>query len=465
MTARLLRGLTLGLLCLAASPAMADEDLLPKGDVQPALIRSSDTRLSGVYYPLAPGETLSFDVTGPTVFRVYARQRVVAEGGALTTLDILGDGGVIPNLGDIPVAGALDPSASLLDVGEGKAGVVTEKRVNLFLEGAHVLGVRSDAAGPALLIRVVEVGEEEAAAPVAEARYEDDPLGAALADAGAVSEAPVVEPVAEPVAEPAPVVEPVAEPAPVAEPVLAEVDPVEITENPAPADDPWAIEAPAEPEALTPEEVWPTPAPIVEATPEASGVTEAPVPPPEPRATGFDAMSYGVKLGFGSAASATRMSGYIGLEARLPLSERIGLTASLGRYGIRYDGALAVQPSIGGLEASTESELSWTTRVRPLEVSARYQRSIGGDVQGFGSAGLATYLSTRVPTEGDKVRGLSLGTVWALGMDIPIGPGVLSPTLSLNTGRRGFDNTSVDGDEARERLRTGRFNTAYLLTF
>lgn len=172
-----------------------------------------------------------------------------------------------------------------------------------------------------------------------------------------------------------------------------------------------------------------------------------------------------MRLGLGTASAGTSPSLYLGLEARLPVGEHLRLTGAVGRYGIHLEQDLAIQPALGGLDAQTTQTVDWRTRVRPLELGAQLHTGLGGsDTELYLGAALATYLSTRIQDE-EVQRGLSVGRAWSTGLNIPVKDFVLSPSLSVNAGKRRFDNPTVDGDIAREQLRTTRVNLALFYSF
>ena len=153
---------------------------------------------------------------------------------------------------------------------------------------------------------------------------------------------------------------------------------------------------------------------------------------------------------------------YLGLELLYNLGvPNVHLGARFGRYGIGLEQDLAIQPPIGG--TSTALTLDWSTRVRPLELGARYTVHIGG-INAYGWGALAAYSATRIDGE-KRIRGASLGTSWAMGLDFDVGPGMLSPELAFNLGSRDFGNLNPQGQAARERLSSSRLNLAYRIAF
>ncbi|MCB9760449.1 MAG: hypothetical protein H6739_11475 [Alphaproteobacteria bacterium] len=430
-------------LALASAPSWAaDQVLVPTGEVAPVLLRADAD--AGAYYPLAPDGELTYEVVGPAEFQLVFRQRLpTASGADGVTIQLLGDGQPFMK---VDVSGALDESGVILDLQGGFPTVASADTANLSLKGEHTLTVKGPGTGNALLLQVV-----------AKDSYEPAPV---LIGSASEPEAPATEPAA---AEPA---------AEGTEDATAETDePAEDDLDLSDLDLTDLIED--EGDAVADD------ADVVDVTEDTSPTLGGPEHPLDGPASGppaevddldrgglaFDLsrLEYGARLGMGGAAAGSKTSGYFGVEARLPLSERVGVGLALGRYGIRLEQEVAVQPALGGVDASVADTVAWRTGVWPLEATARYRLPVG-PVHAYGAGGLAMYFSNRVQDDA-KVRGVSLGTVWALGADIELGPGTLTPSLSLNTGRRGYDNPSPSGDEARERLRTARLNAAYFISF
>lgn len=403
------------LLALLFTPSLAlAADLTPTGSPAAVLVRAEE--LGGNYFELKPGEKLDFAVQGPAKVKIYARQKlpVDTDGAGAATLRPLGDGHTF--MSDITIPGDIDPNGRVLDLHGGTPTLAANQDAELSLSGAHVLSLSLTQGQYPVLVRV-ELSSGPAPTESSPWLTEDVDLSG---------------------------------------PDIVEADP-EI----------WPATPTLKPDATT--KVEPPPP----AKPAAEPTTAAPPPPREvSRSTASldeepARLEAGLRLGLGSAPSASRTLGYIGLEARFPMTDHLGLGVAVGRYGIHYEGQLAVQLPLGGAGASTVETVDWTTKVRPLEATVRYGGvPLGGSVSGFGAVGLAGYASTRVDHSADtKVSGVSVGLTGAVGADIPLGPGLISPSLSLNTGRRGFDNPAEDGDEARERIRSTRINASYLLRF
>ena len=115
-------------------------------------------------------------------------------------------------------------------------------------------------------------------------------------------------------------------------------------------------------------------------------------------------------------------------------------------------------------EAQTLS-VDYATNVLPLEVNALWHAPWDmGTLQPVAGTGLGFYFSRRVGDLGSG-GGLSLGTQWFFGADIPLTSGTLSTTLAWNGARKQFGNRNEDGEAARETLATLRLNLAWLLPF
>jgi hypothetical protein len=412
-------------LSLFASPAWADEELTPNSSTTPALVRASD---GGVYHPLPAQGKLAFDVVGPATLSVDLRQRLPSADARSHAVKVQakGDGMLILTV----KVGAAADSGSILDAAGGVPTKADRAEITV-PPGEHLFTLEPVDAEFPLLAKVTLLGGDGPAEPV-------------LADL----EPEVVEP----------------------EPKVVEPPPEE-DEAFLPEDD-FEFEAEpdlAEPEAPGPEEDEPEDAVAV-----VDDVPEAYVPQPyepsfsEPSRSATDRdLRAGLRLGLGGASAGNQSSLYLGLEGLLPIGALDGLDASLrlGRYGIGLESELAVQPALGGYDGVVE-DIDWKTRVRALELGPRYTLSdkLPMDMGLYGQAALAGYWSTRIDGD-DKTRGVSVGTAWAMGLDVPLGPGSFSPELALHTGRRGFGNTAADGEAAREKLGSWHLDVAYHYAF
>jgi hypothetical protein len=435
------------LMMLLAAPLKAAEELNPMSLPAPVLIRVPTN--GGVYHGVGPGEKLEYKVVGPVKLEVVIRQRL-AEGspGKPLTVDALGDG--VPFM-QIKVEGTVEEGGVILDLVGGLPSTATPAILDV-PAGEHIVALVPRAGSPQL---IANVRVASAAAP--------KPL---------TSTAPAVVAVAAPA--PAPTPPPVASPAPAAAAPVVEENVWDEPSAPALASsttDPDTFDVDEEDEPSSP---MMTGAPVA-ATPATPSPAKAEEPPKAEKPKKTDAkvdsldndglsLLVGARLGLGAAPAANHATRYLGLEVRMPLTDNLSLAGSVGRYTLRNDAELAIQPAIGGAEAQTSTQLDWRTKVRPLEVAALYSFELTGDIDGYVGAGLSTIWSTRLDAE-EKIGGLSLGTVWSVGADVPVGPGLLVPSASMNTGRRGYENTSSEGDEARERLRTTRVNLAYFYSF
>ncbi len=183
------------------------------------------------------------------------------------------------------------------------------------------------------------------------------------------------------------------------------------------------------------------------------------------KASGPD-LALGARLGLGASGGGNQASLYLGLEAIVGTpSPSMSVAVRVGRYGVSYAEALPLQPAIGGYQGVAEG-IDWQTNVRTMEVAARVSPPLEMplDMRPYGMAGIAAYFSTRIDGT-QKTRSLGGGTTWALGLDIPAGPGIIAPELAINTGRQSFDNTNITGGEARERVGGFRGNVSYRYVF
>lgn len=440
------------LMLMLASPALAGEELTPTSLPAPVLIRVPTN--GGVYHGVGPGEKLEYKVTGPVKLEVVIRQRL-AEGapGKPLTVDALGDG--VPFM-QIKVEGNVEEGGVILDLVGGLPSTATPAILDV-PPGEHIVALVPRAGSPQLIasVRVANAGAPK-------------PLSTTPPVIAAAAPAPAPAPAPPPVASPAP-----AAAAPVVEEnVWDEPSAPAIASAPTTDPDTFALDEEEEeaPRAPTMSGAPVAAVPMTPSEPEKPKKAEKPEKAEKPAgdvgALDDDGreLLVGARLGVGSAPAANHATRYLGLEARMPLTDSLSLAASVGRYTLRNDTELAIQPAIGGAEAQTSEQLDWRTKVRPLEVSALYSFELTGDVRAYAGAGVSTIWSTRLDAE-EKIGGLSLGTVWSVGADVPLGPGLLVPSASMNTGRRGYENTSSEGDEARERLRTTRLNLAYLYSF
>lgn len=420
---------TLSLLTLAlwAGPVNAAE-MKPNNATEPALIRGGPA--GGAWYVIPDGGALNFDVMGPATLQVELIQRLPsADAGAKGQVKAKGDG---MDILTVKVDGDVG-QGNIMDGKGGTPSVVGKANINV-PAGQHVFSLEPIDGSLPMLARV------------------DAPPSALMGVSTVVaSTAEDIQPVlSEPVEEPAAVEPAAVEPAAV-EPVVAEPEP------------PAASEEPAE---------EPTAEPVTgpEAAPEAEPAALAELPSPEERPplpvseTPIDEpkLWLGARTGLGTAQAGNQASLYLGLELLYKIGvPNVHLGARVGRYGIGLEQELAIQPPIGG--TANSQVVDWNTRVRPLELGARYTLSLGG-IDAYGWGALAAYSSTRIVDE-DRTRGASLGSSWALGLDFDAGPGVLSPELAFNMGSRDFGNVDPQGEDARERLTGSRFNLAYRIAF
>lgn len=432
------------LMLILAAPVQAGEELSPLSLPAPVLIRVPTN--GGVYHGVGPGEKLEYKVTGPVKLEVIIRQRL-PEGapGKPLTVDALGDG--VPFM-QIKVEGNVEEGGVILDLVGGLPSTATPAILDV-PPGDHIVALVPRAGSPQLIAAV------RVASPAAPKPLSTTPAVVA-ATTPATTPAPAATPAPPPVASPAP-----AATAPVVE--------ENVWDEPAA---PALAAAPTDPDSFDPDADEEPSSPMMSGAPvAATPATPSPAekaPKPDAKVAELDEegipLLVGARLGLGSSPAANHASWYLGVEVRMPLTDNLSLSGSVGRYTLRNDAELAIQPAIGGAEAQTSAQLDWRTKVRPLEVAALYGFDLSGDVRGYAGAGLTTIWSTRLDAE-EKVGGLSLGTVWSVGAEVPVGPGLLVPSASMNTGRRGYENTSSEGDEARERLRTTRVNLAYLYSF
>ena len=434
------------LMLFLAAPVQAGEELSPESLPAPVLIRVPTN--GGVYHGVGPGEKLEYKVTGPVKLEVVIRQRLTAGSpGKPLVVDALGDG--VPFL-EIKVEGNVEEGGVILDLVGGLPSTATPAILDV-PAGPHIVALVPRAGSPQLIANVRIAG---AAAP--------KPLS---------TTPPAVVATAAPAPTPAP--PPVVSPAPAAAAPVVEEN---VWDEPSA---PALASAPTDPKTFDVDEEDEPSSPVMTGAPVgATAATPSPAKAEKPeraKAEKPDAkvesldndglsLLVGARLGLGAAPAANHATRYLGLEVRMPLTDNLSLAGSVGRYTLRNDAELAIQPAIGGAEAQTSTQLDWRTKVRPLEVAALYSFDLTGDVNGYVGAGLSTIWSTRLDAE-EKIGGLSLGTVWSVGADVPLGPGLLVPSASMNTGRRGYENTSSEGDEARERLRTTRLNLAYFYSF
>ena len=118
-----------------------------------------------------------------------------------------------------------------------------------------------------------------------------------------------------------------------------------------------------------------------------------------------------------------------------------------------------------GVATTSTARLRWLAISAALAVnSSSPPLEMPLDMRPYGMAGIAAYFSTRIDGT-QKTRSLGGGTTWALGLDIPAGPGIIAPELAINTGRQSFDNTNITGGEARERVGGFRGNVSYRYVF
>lgn len=412
---------TLSLLTLAlwTAPAHATE-MKPNNATEPALIRGGPA--GGAWYAVPTGGALNFDVMGPATLEVEIVQRLPSDAaGPKGQVQAKGDG---MDILTVKIDGDVG-QGSIMDGQGGTPSVVGKAKIKV-PAGQHVFSLEPVSGSLPMLARV------------------DGP------ESAIVGVAPVMAAAPEPAPEPESVV---SDPEP--EPVVAEA-PVEVAPapaDPAPVADPVAPEP--EPELTPVAEVTEPVQPPIENT-------EAVTLPPKSGGDVEPTVWVGARTGLGSASAGNQASLYLGLEVLYKLSvPQVHVGARLGRYGIGLEQELAIQPPIGGTASS--QTVDWNTRVRPLELGARYTVPMGG-IDAYGWGALAAYSSTRIDGE-DRTRGLSLGTSWAMGLDFDAGRGVLSPELAFNLGSRDFGNTDPQGEDARERLTGSRLNLAYRIAF
>lgn len=395
--------LILGLLGLLGLPsAQAAEVLTPKGETVPSLVRS--TEAGGNYVNLPPGQRLEFAVSGPRSLEIYIRQRLPSAAAPVgaARVSVLVDGAAVATT---RVEAPLEAGATVTDIPVAAVNLPSQLPVAV-PAGDHLVSITSEANNPPLLVQVV-----------VSSAWDSTPAPAAPAELDLTA-------------------------------LLADED--EAPGTPPPGASAATAPAPAATVATAP--ATPTP-PVDPADADATSGNRA-----------LSDLQAGVRLGAGAANAGTSPSVYLGLEARLPLGEHLRLTGAFGRYNIRLEQDLAIQPSLGGAEAQVTETIDWRTRVRPLELGAQVVAPVGDSAQLWAGAALATYVSTRI--QDDEVRrGLSLGRAWGVGLDLPVKDFTLSPSFSVNAGRRGFDNPTVDGGTAREQLRAARVNVALFYSF
>lgn len=425
---------TLSLLTLAlwAGPVDAAE-MKPNNATEPALIRGGPA--GGAWYVIPDGGALNFDVMGPATLQVELVQRLPnAEAGAKGQVKAKGDG---MDILTVKIDGEVG-QGSIMDGKGGTPSVVGKANINV-PAGQHVFSLEPVDGSLPMLARVD--------APPSALMGVSTVVASTAEDIQPVIDEPAPEPAEEPAVEPA-----------ASEPVVVEPEPATV-EEPAPE---TAEEPAEEPPATTVTE----PA----AEPEAEPAALAALPSPEERPplplyeTPVDEpkLWLGARTGLGTAQAGNQASLYLGLELLYKIGvPNVHLGARVGRYGIGLEQELAIQPPIGGTASS--QVVDWNTRVRPLELGARYTLSLGA-IDAYGWGALAAYSSTRIVDE-DRSRGASLGSSWALGLDFDAGPGVLSPELAFNLGSRDFGNLDPQGEAARERLTGSRFNIAYRIAF
>jgi hypothetical protein len=427
-------------------------ELKPNNATQPALIRGGPA--GAAWYAVPEGGALTFDVMGPATLEVELVQRLPSDKtGPKAQVRAKGDG---MDILAVKVSGEVG-QGSIMDGSGGVPSVVGKAKINV-PEGQHVFSLeptsgslpilaRVDAPVSALIgVRMVVASTTEDIQPVIR-EATPAPLPEAPTAEAPTAEAPTAEaPTAEaPTAEAPTAEEPKAE-----EPTLVEAAP-----EPEPVDELYwdedAFGGPSFAEDNKPAAAE-NPEPAAALPPPADTTT----PDPEPK------LWVGARTGLGSAQAGNQVSMYLGLELLYNLGvPNVHLGARFGRYGIGLEQDLAIQPPIGG--TSTALTLDWSTRVRPLELGARYTVHIGG-INAYGWGALAAYSATRIDGE-KRIRGASLGTSWAMGLDFDVGPGMLSPELAFNLGSRDFGNLNPQGQAARERLSSSRLNLAYRIAF
>ena len=354
----------------------------------------------GVYYPLSPGEGLDFTVYGPVELNVEARQRLITADAPIDQVTVSAQGDGMHIL-TIQVEAEADATGTIMD---GVGGVPSTKDTAHITvpAGEHTFTLAYDEGATPLLLKVST--EQDMVRPEAE-----------------LPQPEVTEPEPEPeVAEPEP------------EPEVAEPE--------------------TEPEFEI-EFMEPEPAPIL---PNEVDLGE-PAPPKEP------SLAIGVRVGLGNARAGNRASLYLGGELQKPLSDVWALSVRLGRYGIGLDADVPIQPAIGQYDGVTQN-ITWSTRVRQLDLGAQYSTALGAGFRGYVQPGVVGYHATRVDGE-ERVRGAALGLGLAFGLAIDVGPGTLPVELAFNTGRRSFGNEAATGGDARESLSVARLNLAWTMSF
>ncbi len=396
------------MLLLLLNTALA-EDLVPT-EGSASLVRASDG--GGVYYPLSDGGQLDFEVVGPAKLEIEARMRLPTADSpeGEVSLSAMGDG---MHILTVKIDGGIDLTGMVMDSHGGVPTLLDHAQITV-PEGEHTFTLSyTEGAYPAL-VKVSVEGEMRKPEVVVEPEPQPEP------------EPEVVEPEPEPV-----IVEPEPQPEPQPEPELAVVEP--------------DGEPEAEPEA--------EPAVIAPYEPELG--------PPQPAEP--PSLALGVRLGLGNTRAGNRTSLYAGLELRKPLTDSLGLSLRLGRYGVGLDTEVPIQPAIGAYDGVTQ-HVAWKTRVREADLAVRTVQPLVGRLDLSAQAGFALYHSTRLEDE-ERAGGLSVGLAGAVGVELPLMNGVLSPELALNTGRRSFGNPAAGGAEARESLGGAHLNVAYLVSF
>lgn len=414
-----------------ARPADAGE-LTPNNANDAVLIRGGDA--GGAWYPLPADGSLTFDVTGPIVLTVEAVQRLSDDEPAPTAqVKAKGDGMLILN---VKVSGR-PGEGSIMDAQGGTASRVDRAEITV-PGGEHVFSLESSDPAAQLLVRVLA---EDSSGQTVDLVALDEP-DPEQPDHDPVVDLDQMDPVdLDDPADPTP--DPPSDPEPPADPDPVVVDPV--TDAADSISDEEAAEA-----DLTVQDTGPA---------YVTDTTDVDVPRPSSDQARFQ---LGVRTGLGNTSGGNRLSWYMGVEALFPTrNERVDFGLRVGRYGSNLDTQVAVQPAIG--VTATAYDVAWKTRIRPAEAGVRYTVGMG-PIGAYGWAGLAGYWSTRIQDD-EKLQGVSLGTSWALGLDLPLGPGTLSPELAANLGRRTFGNPSASGDTAREKLSGSRVNVAYRFAF
>ncbi len=464
------------LMFLLTSPAFADEELSPTGGSAPTVVRSAEG--GGVYHPIAPDGVLSYDVTGPVTLEVNIRQRLPTASAPVDTIKVAakGDGMLILT---VKLKGGPD-SGSILDATGGVPTVADRAEITV-PPGQHVFTLEPIEAPYPLLARVTALTGDDG--PPAVAVLEDPPEPVVEREVVELFGEEPTEPVAEPVAEPAGEREVVELFGEEAEDAAFEEELDAVLE----ADlvvDVWGDIDTDEPETKELEDLMvveepPDEVPVVDLFSDEveddievvedvhdSFVPEVHEPSFEQaKASGPD-LALGARLGLGASGGGNQASLYLGLEAIVGTpSPSMSVAVRVGRYGVSYAEALPLQPAIGGYQGVAEG-IDWQTNVRTMEVAARVSPPLEMplDMRPYGMAGIAAYFSTRIDGT-QKTRSLGGGTTWALGLDIPAGPGIIAPELAINTGRQSFDNTNITGGEARERVGGFRGNVSYRYVF